>query len=255
MPQKTFFLPAQSIRRLLPELGGGIATDAIMVRGHPIARMERTKPNCAEDSGWTFTSETESQAELDDPRCSGVYSLNTIANYEPQLVEYMTYPEGSLIVRVPDGRFLVVRGPTKPPGMRFLAPGEPGPFRISRTMEVTLKSHLLRRTEDGMTVLWRPGLTLWVHAKAGDGSPKERLDAVLLEASRTRFDERRVERDGITLLSYRLDERIGFFKKKHVLHLFAAHPGEWLQIACNFDEPKDEAEARSIGESLRLLSS
>jgi len=105
-----------------------------------------------------------------------------------------------------------------------------------------------------MTVLWRPGLTLWVDVRAGEGAPRDRLDAVLRKASRSRFDERRTDLNGIARLSYRLDERLGLFKKKRSLHGFAALDDEWLQVVCIFDESKDEAEARSIWESLRRRS-
>jgi hypothetical protein len=100
---KDFRLKAIDIKPVAEGYGGCIATDRITVDGERVGSMYRQAPIDSVDSGWSFFSGTETQAYLDDPANSGVFDVNTIANYDPEIVEFLDAPVGSRFVRWPPG--------------------------------------------------------------------------------------------------------------------------------------------------------
>ena len=109
MATKTYFLQPSAIRRdLAPGYGACYATDAITVEGKRVGFMYREAPDPtsgAPDSGWRFLAGTESQEYLDDPANNAIYDVNTIANYDPDIIPLLGEPEGSEFERGTDGRF------------------------------------------------------------------------------------------------------------------------------------------------------
>ena len=65
--------------------------------------MYRDEPITPEDSGWAFSAGSESQDYMDDPANSGVYDVNTIADYDPDIIQFLDAPIGSRFVRWPPG--------------------------------------------------------------------------------------------------------------------------------------------------------
>jgi hypothetical protein len=90
--QKKFKLRADQIKDLVRPMGGALATDRITVDGMPVGYMYREAPDRPEDSGWRFFAGNEDQAYVDDPANSSVYSVNTIANYDPDIIGYLETP-------------------------------------------------------------------------------------------------------------------------------------------------------------------
>lgn len=91
---KNYKIKAEAIRQLIPPMGGCIATDKITVDGLPIRYMYREKPSNELDSGWRFFSGTETQQYIDDLGKSGVYDVNTLANYDASIIPYLDLPFG-----------------------------------------------------------------------------------------------------------------------------------------------------------------
>lgn len=89
---KTFALTQEQIRRLIPQMGGAIATDRIVVDGAKVGYMYREAANRPEDSGWRFFAGDESQDYIDDVSHSGIYEVNTVANYDPDIIPYLNTP-------------------------------------------------------------------------------------------------------------------------------------------------------------------
>lgn len=87
--QKRFFIPKDRIQTLLPPMGGCYATDRIMVDGAKVGYMYREPPNYPEDSGWRFFAGGESSEYVDDPCHTGIYDVNTVANYDPDIIPYL----------------------------------------------------------------------------------------------------------------------------------------------------------------------
>lgn len=75
-------------------MGGCIARDKITVDGMKVGYMYRREPINDIDSGWVFRSDTETQEYIDDIENSGVYDVNTIANYDNAIIPYLNYPYG-----------------------------------------------------------------------------------------------------------------------------------------------------------------
>ena len=90
-----------------------MATDRITVDGQRVGYCYREEPDNDLDSGWRFFAGTEEQEYVDDPANLGLYNVNTIANYDPEVVPLLDSPPGCAFVRLPeDGAFV----PVEPPG-------------------------------------------------------------------------------------------------------------------------------------------
>ncbi len=103
---KTFRIPAADIRPIAPGLGACYASDHITVDGQPVGFMYREEPDGETDSGWRFLSGHESQDYLDDPDHLQIYDVNTIANYDPDIVAWLSAPYGSAFARSASGEFM-----------------------------------------------------------------------------------------------------------------------------------------------------
>jgi hypothetical protein len=99
MTTKAFKLRADQIRRVVPEMGRCIASDRITVAGERVGYMYRDVPDDAGDSGWRFFAGAEPD---DDPSRYDLYSVNTIANYDPDIIPLLGAPPRSAFARDPD---------------------------------------------------------------------------------------------------------------------------------------------------------
>ncbi|MDR1055630.1 MAG: DUF2185 domain-containing protein [Prevotellaceae bacterium] len=93
--KKIFKLKAENIKRLVSPMGGCIATDTITVDGLQVGYMDRYTSDNENNSGWCFMTGTESHEYIDDPANMGVYDINTIANYDPAIIPYLSKPHGT----------------------------------------------------------------------------------------------------------------------------------------------------------------
>ena len=90
--EKKFVMNKEEIKALVPYTTGSFVTDRIMVDGKKIGYMYREISHKAEDSGWRFFSGDEDQAYINDLKHTGVYSVNTAANYDPDIIPYLSTP-------------------------------------------------------------------------------------------------------------------------------------------------------------------
>jgi hypothetical protein len=102
---KRFFLLASAIRPLATSRGSCIASDHITVEGRPVCFMYREEPSDEIDSGWRFLSGAETQEYLDTASNLTIYDVNTIANYDPDIIAFLDHPPGSAFGRKPGGKF------------------------------------------------------------------------------------------------------------------------------------------------------
>lgn len=100
---KRFKLTADQIQPLAFGLGGAIASDRITVDGQPVGYMYRSEPRDTFDSGWTFLAGDEDEAYLDEARNQNIYDVNTIANYDPDIIPLLIAPVGSAFIRTSSG--------------------------------------------------------------------------------------------------------------------------------------------------------
>jgi len=57
------------------------------------------------DSGWRFTAGDESDSYMDDPGRSGIYHLNTLCNYDPDIIPLLDSEPGTAWCRDQSGVF------------------------------------------------------------------------------------------------------------------------------------------------------
>jgi hypothetical protein len=98
---KTFALPAEKIVGVVPPQGHCFATDMITVHGRKVGYMYRESPDNDSDSGWRFFAGDETQEYIDDPENLNLYDVNTIANYDREIIPYLAAPVGSAYERDP----------------------------------------------------------------------------------------------------------------------------------------------------------
>jgi hypothetical protein len=106
--RKKFFLSADQIRPLAKGHGACFATDRITVDGRSVGFMYREAPDRDIDSGWRFMAGDESQAYMDDPDNLAIYDVNTIANYDPEIIPFLDAPIGLAFERDDSGAFVEV---------------------------------------------------------------------------------------------------------------------------------------------------
>ena len=108
MEKKFAPFPGGELRQLAPKRGGCIATDMITVDGRKVRFMYREKPDNKLDSGWRFMSGYESDSYMNDQKNHGVYDVNTIANYDPDILPFLDSPVGSAFEWAEGNRFVPV---------------------------------------------------------------------------------------------------------------------------------------------------
>ena len=102
---KIFKLKGHQIAPVIRERRGCMATDRITVDGERVGYMYRERPAREEDSGWRFFAGDDDDAYMADLQRHGVYALNTIVNYDPDVLPFIDAEKGSRFERNADGAF------------------------------------------------------------------------------------------------------------------------------------------------------
>lgn len=103
---KNYKLSANEIKPIIDLPGYCFATDHITVNGNPVGFMYREEPDNPQDSGWRFFSGIESDEEANDPGKIGMFSLNTIANYDGAIIPLLSSGFGRAFARNDKGMFV-----------------------------------------------------------------------------------------------------------------------------------------------------
>jgi hypothetical protein len=259
---KKFALSADQIKPLAKNRGGCIATDMITVQGDKVGYMYRERADNDVDSGWRFMSGRESQAYVDDAGNHGVYDVNTIANYDPDIIPFLDAPVGTAFERQGgSGRFTQIEGtPWEPgtkkpsPAKKWPPPGFPlveGDHALTTNWSIYLPETFARRVEKGSLVLWRPGLTIWLTAWNNDHHEPQakRLASVKQAASKDRFAEHESTASNMTRYNYRLRDQNEDGQVESLNALVISDDGQ-LQMSVYFDDPADEGKARQLVDSV-----
>lgn len=98
-PARDFAIPPEQIKPLVPAMGSCIATDKITRDAEPVGWMYRDQPDGDHDSGWRFFSGTESEGYANNPDNLSMYDVNTIANYDADIIPHLNAPVGSAFAR------------------------------------------------------------------------------------------------------------------------------------------------------------
>lgn len=107
MNTKNFKIPAANIKPLATGLGSCYASDMILVDGRQVGFFYREAPENETDSGWRFMSGEESDDYINDPKNLAIYDVNTVANYDPDIIPYLKSPVGSEFARDRNTRVII----------------------------------------------------------------------------------------------------------------------------------------------------
>ena len=90
-----------------PNGEGCIASDMITKEGWKVGYMFRDEPlDNQPDSGWHFFKGDESEAYSNDASNFHAFALNTICNYDQDIIPYLNLPVGTHLIRTAGGKFI-----------------------------------------------------------------------------------------------------------------------------------------------------
>src|SRR4029079_7301481 len=92
MKAKRLRLNVAEIRPLAEGYGSCFATDRITMKGKRVGFMYRTPLLDYSHSGWRFLAGDESDAYVTDLDNQGIYDVNIIANFDPDIVPFLDAP-------------------------------------------------------------------------------------------------------------------------------------------------------------------
>lgn len=106
---KKFIIPGDKIERLIGSNEGCIATDRITVNGCKVGFMYREEPyqNGNPDSGWRFMAGDESDEYMNNPENHSVYQVNTICNYDREIIPLLNSAPGTAYIRDENGKLVL----------------------------------------------------------------------------------------------------------------------------------------------------
>ena len=85
---------------------GCLASNIITKDGWKVGYMYREEPDeGVPDSGWRFMKGDESEEYNNDSNNVNVFDLNTICNYDPDIIKYLEYPIGTALIRISRNEF------------------------------------------------------------------------------------------------------------------------------------------------------
>lgn len=106
--EKRFILSKNQIKQILDDWQGAdgcIASDRILVDGCKVGYMYREKSSNKWDSGWRFLAGDETNEYLNNSQNSGIYKLNTVCNYDYDIIPFLNDEEGCVYARKEDNLF------------------------------------------------------------------------------------------------------------------------------------------------------
>ena len=91
-----------------PNGEGCIASDKITKEVFKVGYMYREQPTTDNpDSGWRFMAGNEDDEYMNNPDNHHVFAINTICNYDKDIIPYVTSKVGSAYIRISNTEFEV----------------------------------------------------------------------------------------------------------------------------------------------------
>ncbi len=97
--KKEFKLKAEQIKPLATGYGTCFATNLITIEGKKINFMYRENSRNENDSGWSFFSGYETDQYINNPKNTQIFDVNTIANYDQDIIPFLNSPINSAFER------------------------------------------------------------------------------------------------------------------------------------------------------------
>lgn len=94
-----------------PNGEGCIVSDKITKEGFKVGYMYREQPDeKIPDSGWRFMAGNEDNEYMNNPNNHHIFSINTICNYDKDIIPYLHANVGSAYIRVDSNKFEIDDG-------------------------------------------------------------------------------------------------------------------------------------------------
>ena len=94
-----------------PNGEGCMVSDKITKEGFKVGYMYREEPAVGNpDSGWRFMAGNEDDEYMANPGNHHIFAINTICNYDRDIIPYLHSATGSAYIRVDDHRFEIDDG-------------------------------------------------------------------------------------------------------------------------------------------------
>lgn len=103
---KNYKIKAENIVKLIEMKGSCIASDKITVDGLKVGYMYRENPTTETDSGWRFFAGDEDENYTNNADNFSMFDLNTICNYDSDIIPYLESVIGSKYARNENGVFV-----------------------------------------------------------------------------------------------------------------------------------------------------
>lgn len=89
-----------------PNGEGCLVSDRITKDGYKVGYMYREQPDDGKpDSGWRFLAGDETEDYIDDPNNTHIFAINTVCNYDPDIIPFIQSEVGSAYIRTAGGTF------------------------------------------------------------------------------------------------------------------------------------------------------
>ena len=90
---------------------GCLVSNKITKEGWKVGYMYREEPDeGVPDSGWRFMQGEESDEYNSNPANTNVFAINTICNYDPDIIPYLNSPIGTALIRISEHEFEFDKG-------------------------------------------------------------------------------------------------------------------------------------------------
>ena len=90
---------------------GCLVSDMVTKEGYKVGYMYRENPDAGNpDSGWRFLAGNESDEYINNPDNCHIMAINTVCNYDPDIIPYINSKIGSAFIRINDKEFEIDNG-------------------------------------------------------------------------------------------------------------------------------------------------
>ncbi len=94
-----------------PNGEGCIVSDKITKEGWKVGYMFREEPVAGQpDSGWCFLKGDESEEYMNDSNNHHIFALNTLCNYDSEVIPHLNSPISTSFIRTEGGKFAIDDG-------------------------------------------------------------------------------------------------------------------------------------------------
>jgi len=247
MTQESHRLRKEDIQPLVQGHGACFVSHRIRLDGKRVGWFYRDEAGDAADSGWWFLSGDEPPGYVDDSRNWSILDVNTLVNYDRDVLPWLHHPPGSECVRKGDSaEFELV---VKPPGSEqapWARPDLHGEAELCEAWSGSFPERFRCREErTGELVCWRPGLTCFLLAYDTGLSLAEGLAMLRSNTPDAAFDVLHERSGDLERYGYRIVEPAGD-RRRPALQAFTLQHGGMLALAAYFDEERELAVALGL---------